>query len=382
MWEWSWLSQHTPGAPFHDWPAVCAQARELGFDALRFDPVPDLVPAGRVRILANDVAVPWLHVPAESTVEPLEQVVAFARTAVAEGLTLILSSWGLNRGHRDGVVDLSEYPAFNRIDDDDEAVGRYLAGWHEVLDALDAAGLFPHVQYVDLLNETDLVAALSSAGMRQADLETPRSGDMWEWSPAHGAAFCALAEPMVRDIHQRYPQLRATVSLCGPVDVIGDWVPRNLDVLEWHAWYDQPAWSDRVAHVLAGQFAGADDFQTADGRRRIDAAYTLAYKSADAVLRKQQDQYLGRIKQVADALGLPAFLGEGYATAFWSDEPELSWDWIKEISAAAVRTVQRLGFAGWTTSNFSEPSFPLWQDAEWHHSLLKNGARLATEGDP
>ena len=107
----------------------------------------------------------------------------------------------------------------------------------------------------------------------------------------------------------------------------------------------------------------------------------LAYESADPVLRRQQDLYLGRIKQLGDDLGLPSYIGEGYATAFWSDEPELSWDWIKEISAAAVRTVQQLGFAGWTTSNFSEPSFPLWEDTDWHHSLLKETVPLPQQVD-
>jgi hypothetical protein len=373
MWEWSWLSQHAPGGPFADWPAVCAQARERGFDAIRFDPVPDLVSAGRIRILANDVAVPWLHVPVETEVEPLAAVVEFACAARGAGLQLIPSSWGLNRGHQDGVVDLSSYPAFNRIEDDDEAIARYLDGWHEVLDALIGAGLADCLQYVDLLNEADLVAALSSSALRAADAQAPRADDPWAWSPAHGQAFRSFAERLVRDVHEHYPRLRATVSLCGPLDVVAPWLPRNLDVLEWHAWYsepDRPTWSERVAYAHDYRLPCAQDFQTPEGRRRVDEAYRTAHAVADPVLRHQQDRYLGRIKELAEQRGLPAYLGEGYATPFWSDEPELSWDWVKDVSAASVRTVQQLGFEGYTTSNFSEPSFPLWDDVAWHRELL------------
>jgi hypothetical protein len=365
MWEWSWLSQHTPGAAFDDWGRVVREATSLGFDTIRFDPVPDLVLAardagGKLRIVANDVAVPWLSVPEESVVDPLAAVVEFAATAAAEGLGLIVSSWGLNRVAGDGVVDFSTYPAFNPIADDDAAVARYLDGWALVLDALLDAGLAEHITYVDFCNELDLVLALSSSRLRG-------------WGAAHGEAFRATAERMIRWCHEHYPQLPATVSCCGPIDVVGAWYPRNADVLEWHSWYsepDRPAWSERVAELFGDRVPAADDFQTPAKRARVDAVYRRAHAAADGVLRRQQDNYLAAIKACADARGLPAYLGEGYATPFWSDEPELSWDWIRSVSADAVRTVQRLGFDGYTTSNFSEPSFPLWGDEQWHRDLL------------
>src|SRR5688572_20884534 len=95
MWDWSWLSHHVAGGAFADWRKATLQARERGFDTIRFDPLPDLAIGGPVRVAASDEAVPWVHVPAEQTVDPVAEAVAFAKVAVATGHRLILSSWGL-----------------------------------------------------------------------------------------------------------------------------------------------------------------------------------------------------------------------------------------------------------------------------------------------
>ena len=121
MWDWSWVSHHVPGGAFADWPRVLGEARERGFDTIRFDPLPDLValepdePA-RVRVPAHDAPVGWVEVPAEQQLDPLEAVLEFADAARSAGMSVILSSWGINRGRsRDGSVDFGTYPAFTPI---------------------------------------------------------------------------------------------------------------------------------------------------------------------------------------------------------------------------------------------------------------------------
>ena len=369
MWDWSWLSHRVVGGAFADWAKVTAEASDRGFDTIRFDPLPDLAAGGQVRIAPSDEAVPWVHVPAEQTVDPVAEAVAFAEVAVDAGHRLILSSWGLGRGRHGDTVHFDGYPGFSTIDPVSD-VDAYLQGWAVVLDAFADAGLLDDVTYVDVNNELDLVVAFAAAPILALD----DRGGVWDWDEVHGHTFRGIAERAITWLHTHYPQLRATVSCCGPIDVVGPWYPRNADVVEWHSWYtepDRPAWSERVGELLDGEpFVGQKHFRTPQQRARLDAVYRRAHAAADATLRRQQDRYLEAIAAFAHRRGLPAYLGEGYAMPWYSDEPELSWDWIKDVSAAALRTVQRLGFDGYTTSNFSEPTFPLWSDLEWHRLLL------------
>lgn len=377
MWDWSWISHRVPGGAFENWQDVLAEARSRGFDTIRFDPLPDLVARGNqsvhVRVATSTEAVPWIDVPAEQRIDPVAEAVAFGEAAAAEGLHLILSSWGLGRGRRGDAVEFGAYPHFARLEDDTTDFAAYLDGWGAVLEAYRSAGLFDHVAYVDLNNEIDLVVAAASS--RVPPIED--LGDVWAWTELHGGAFREMTETGLRWLHENFPELPATVSCCGPIETVGRWYPRNADVLEWHAWYsepDRPAWGERVAALFGDRvIPGPQDFRTPERRRSLDATYRQAHAAAGPVLRRQQDRYLATIKSFADSRGLPAMLGEGYATPWYSDEVELSWDWIREVSTAAVRTVQRLGFEGYTTSNFSEPTFPLWQDVHWHRDLLRDG---------
>lgn len=368
MWDWSWLSHRVPGGAFSDWAKVTVEARDRGFDTIRFDPLPDLAVGGPVQVVPSDEAVPWVHVPAEQTVDPVAEAVAFAQVAVQAGHRLILSSWGYGRGRHGDSVAFGAYPAFQPVDDEAD-VDAYLEGWGVVLDAFGEAGLFDAITYVDFNNELDLVVSLAAKRVLSLD-----GGGAWDWTDIHGETFRGISERAVAWLHARYPQLVATVSCCGPIDVVSPWYPRNADVLEWHAWYSEPdrrCWSERVAELFGDRpYPDASDFRSPESRARLDGVYRRAHAVADPTLRRQQDRYLGRIKAFADEAGLPAYLGEGYAIPWYSDEPELSWAWIKDVSGAAVRTVQGLGFDGYTTSNFSEPTFPLWQDVDWHRRLL------------
>lgn len=375
MWDWSWLSHRVPGGAFEDWERVVDEARERGFDTIRFDPLPDLVAVGdepeAVTIVPAECGVPWMHVPAAQTVDPLAEALAFAHVAAEAGMRLVLSSWGFGRGRVDGTVRFGDYPAFVPMVDDEKDWARYLAGWDRVLTAFAGEGLLPHVVYVDLNNELDLVVALASSAVRAL----PERDGVWDWTDTHGRVLRDLSEWGISWLHREHPQVAATISCCGPVDLVGPWFPRNADYLEWHSWYsepDRPAWEERVAELFDGgkRPPATGDFATAEQRRRLDAVYRRAHAAAGPVLRRQQDAYLGRIKRLADERGLPAVIGEGYATPMYSPAPELSWSWVREVSAAAARTTRRLGFDGWTTSNFSEPTFPLWADVDWHRPLL------------
>lgn len=376
MWDWSWLSHRVPGGAFEDWPKVLREARAHGFDTIRYDPLPDLVARPgqprEVAILPHDSAVPWVRVPASQTVDPVAESVALARAAVDEGLGVILSSWGLGRGREDdgASVQFGTYPEFRRFDDDALGMETYLTGWGEILDAFRSADLLEHVEYVDLNNESDLVIPLVSSHFPGTDLT-----NVWEWTPEIGEVFQALTERAVTWCHTHFPEVAATVSCCGPREVVTPWYPRNVDLVERHVWYHGgPSWEERSAALLGTAALDAPGLAEPGARARASAAYETIHAAAGPRLRRQQDSALEALHAWASAQALPVVLGEDYAVPWYSDLPRLSWPWIREVNEDAVATGQRLGFDGYATSNFSEPTFPLWEDEAWHRRLLDPGS--------
>ena len=374
MWDWSWLSHRVPGGAFQDWSATLRQARDRGFNTIRFDPLPDLVAGAdepaEVTIATHDSAVPWVRVPASQTVDPIAESVSLGRAAVDQGLRLILSSWGLGRGREEdgATIQFGRYPDFRRFEDDALELKQYLAGWGEVLDAFREADLLQHVDYVDLNNEIDMVVPLVSSRFPETDLTS-----VFDWTPEIGATFQEFTETAVRWCHTNFPEVAATVSCCGPLDVVIPWYPENVDLAEWHVWYHGgPSWSERSDALIGKAALDAEELAEEDGRQRASEAYETIHAAAGARLRRRQDHYLEALDTWAAAQGLPLVLGEGYAVPWYSDLSKMSWSWIREVSEGAVATVQRLGYEGYTTSNFSEPTFPLWEDLAWHRRTLRS----------
>ena len=63
---------------------------------------------------------------------------------------------------------------------------------------------------------------------------------------------------------------------------------------------------------------------------------------------------------------LAAIITECFGPCFFPDHPEVSWDWYKRYNADALREIAAMDFKGSSLSNYAEPLFSLWQDADWH----------------
>ena len=44
----------------------------------------------------------------------------------------------------------------------------------------------------------------------------------------------------------------------------------------------------------------------------------------------------------------------------------MDWTWYKHYNADSLRVVAGLDFKGSSLSNYAEPIFSLWNDADWH----------------
>ncbi len=98
----------------------------------------------------------------------------------------------------------------------------------------------------------------------------------------------------------------------------------------------------------------------------------------DATCREDYPQLLSRVRDyfqnALNNLTLPggkklqAVITESFGSTFWPDHPDVSWDWYKRYNADAARIASSMPYEGVSLSNFGEPIFTLWEDADWHRN--------------
>jgi hypothetical protein len=102
-------------------------------------------------------------------------------------------------------------------------------------------------------------------------------------------------------------------------------------------------------------------------------AYSAAWDAAcrkhyQAMLNRARDYHQSALKRLTLPSGktLDAIITESFGPCFWPDHPLVSWDWYKRYNGDALRVVAAMDFKGSSLSNYAEPIFTLWQDADWH----------------
>src|ERR1035438_8397048 len=90
-------------------------------------------------------------------------------------------------------------------------------------------------------------------------------------------------------------------------------------------------------------------------------------RSSD-LLNRARDYHQSALKRLTLPSGktLDAIITESFGPCFWPDHPLVSWDWYKPYNGDALRVVAAMDFKGSSLSNYAEPIFTLWQDADWH----------------
>jgi hypothetical protein len=118
---------------------------------------------------------------------------------------------------------------------------------------------------------------------------------------------------------------------------------------------------------LTGQKASPDtqEFDFAAFSRAWDSACRRHYA---AMLKRTHDYHQSALSRLTLPSGkqLAAVITESFGPCFWPDHPKVGWEWYKRYNSDSLRIVAAMGFNGASLSNYAEPLFSLWQDADWH----------------
>ncbi|WP_210507568.1 cellulase-like family protein [Naasia sp. SYSU D00057] len=390
LWDFSWYTRASEGEPFADLDAACAEAAELGYNAIRICAAPLLLFGGLgLDALAEALPVEglgaapgggrygqrtrWYDVQVDSVVDVRARLLELFAAAERHGLVVVLASW-----------EYQQSTAFAATPDWFEAIDavplqeRYAvlgAAWNRLLDWLTDAGHRSRIALVELHNEVDfsILPALHEGG----------------------------AAEVVR-LRERHPDLLVTASYGKPPHLAMQRVPDGLGAAQFHVY--SYGVLDALQKLVDIRSEGSDDFpnamlrslllpdapsfeeygRAADWKHRATVVtdqmiYGYDWLDADAwdtwlyseygayreVMLREIESRVVAIAEWARWKAVPAVVGEG-----WIGYTPLHGTFEegpvgRALAEHGIRTALESGVWGMVLCSNAAPHHPMWADRAW-----------------
>lgn len=382
MWDFSWLHAGHAGGPFADLERRVAEAAERGYNTLRVDCFPSRVLEPESRFEKNwdpAVNVPqWGQRAASFTCNVRKKVAQLAALCRKHGVWLGLDSWDKPHmfGNDDPIAEADEEREFTR----------YGGIWARALKLMREDGVLERAVWIAPMNEVPHFAGRHVAALARAGEKTRNEGET-QLTPAQRVDAIYrrvngwMAAPIQAEVARE--KIPLSYSSLGAEDY-GARLTDQYDVVDVHFMpgvihdaEDQRAFPGVPFEITRFPGGNVPVFPgqklATDGLNYDVAAFSRAWAGA---CRRHYAAMLGRARNYHQAaltrLTLPsgkklaAVITESFGPCIWPDHPAVSWDWYKRYNADALRIVAAMDFKGSSLSNYAEPLFSLWQDAEWH----------------
>jgi hypothetical protein len=381
MWDFSWLQANHPGGAYQDLDRRVGEARDRGYNTLRVDCFPSRILEPESTFKKNwtpGVNLPqWGQTSAAFTCNVRKKVSQLADLCRKRGIWLGLDSWDKQHmfGHANPIAAADEEREFKR----------YAETWVRALKLMREDGVLERAVWIAPMNEVPHFASrfLSSV----ADLRK-RPLDEGETALAKGQKedeiFRRINHWMGAPIKAEVARERIPLSYSSlGAERFANRLSDVYDVVDVHFMPVVITDKDEDAAFLKA-FRGVTgairfrEFEKSD-LKEFSRLWDLACrKHYPAMLKRVRDYHGTALDNMTLPSGkrLQAIITESFGPCYWPDHPDVGWEWYKRYNADALRIVAGMDFAGSSLSNYAEPIFTLWNDADWHWT--SNAYFLAT----
>lgn len=382
MWDFSWLHAGHPGGVYADLERRVAEAAERGYNTLRVDCFPSRILERESRFEKNwdpAVNVPqWGQRAVSFTCNVRKKVAELAGFCRKHGLWLGLDSWDKPHmfGH-DNVIEAA---------DEEREFTRYGEIWVKALKLMREDGVLERAVWIAPMNEVPhfagghvrVIHQVGEGARKEGKTRLTRARQVdaiyrringWMAAPVR-------AEVARENIPLSYSSLGSEdygARLTDDYDVVDvHFMPGVIfDARDQRAFPGVPFGITRFPRgnvpVLTGQHLVTDP-------QKYDlAAFSRAWASAcrrhyGAMLKRTRNYHQAALSHLTLPSGkkLAAVITEAFGPCIWPDAPAVSWEWYKRYNADSLRIIAAMDFKGSSLSNYAEPLFSLWQDADWH----------------
>jgi hypothetical protein len=378
MWDFSWLMAHHPGGAYENLEARVAEAKERGYNTLRVDCFPSRILESESRFERNwDPAADlprWGMRAATFACNVRKEVAQLAELCRKHSLWLGLDCW--DKGHMfSGASDsLGGDSKPIAVADEEREFTRYANTWVSALKRMREDGVLERAVWVAPMNEVPHFAgghlrALAELRSHPKDEGKTALARNQQEDAIYRRINHWMAEPIKVEIARE--KIPLSYSSLGAEDY-GARLTDLYDVVDVHFMpgvitdaQDQRAFEKAGKGAPGGRFAELQKYDL--------KAFSFAWNQAcrrhyAAMLKRTRDYHQAALTRLTLSSGkkLRAIITESFGPCFWPDHPDLDWAWYKRYNADSLRVVAAMDFKGSSLSNYAEPLFSLWNDADWH----------------
>jgi Sugar-binding cellulase-like len=373
MWDFSWLYANCPGGPYEDLERRVAEAAERGYNTLRVDCFPWAFLKSEWHFEKTwDPAInapQWGERPATITCNIRKKVAELAEYCRKHKIWLGLDSWDVLSmfGHQNSDFVIQEA-------DEEREFTRYGETWVKALKMMREDGVLERAVWIAPMNEVPNVA-----GGRVAALKKTKNPE------EVNAIFRRINGWMAAPIRAEVASENIPISYSSNGDPnYGARLTDDYDVVDLHFMpgvindaQDRksfPGVPFNITRFPGGNVGAVQGQKFTPGPQDFDyAAFSKAWDSAcrrhyAAMLKRTRNWFQSALTRLTTPSGkkLAPIITECFGSLIWPDNPAVSWDWYKRYNADSLRIVAAMDFKGSSLSNFAEPLFTLWEDADWH----------------
>ena len=373
MWDFSWLFANCPSGAYEDLERRVAEAAERGYNTLRVDCFPGHFLEDESRFEKTwDPAVnapQWGERPAAITCNVRKKVAELAEACRKYKIWLGLDSWDilsiLGRDNSNFVIEDA---------DEKRVFTRYGEVWVKALKMMREDGVLERAVWIAPMNEVPNFARGRVAALKKTK------------NPAEvNAIYRRVNGWMAAPIRAEVASEKIPISYSSNGDPnYGARVTDDYDVVDLHFMpgviYDAtdektfPGTPFYITRFPGGNVGALRGQTLSPGPQNFDfALFSKAWDSAcrrhyAAMLERTRNWFQSALTRLTTPSGkkLAPIITECFGPLIWPDNPAVSWDWYKQYNADSLRIVAGMDFKGSSLSNFAEPLFSLWEDADWH----------------
>ncbi|HET6453537.1 MAG TPA: cellulase-like family protein [Armatimonadota bacterium] len=382
MWDFSWLMAHHPGGAYEDLERRVAEAAERGYNTLRVDCFPSRILERESRFEKNwepGVNLPhWGQTATTFSCNARKEVAQLADLCRKHGIWLGLDSW--DKAHMFGRGSIFSRPApvytFAEADEEREFAG-YAQTWVKALRLMREDGVLERAVWIAPMNEVPHFAGGGLAAVRDLSKRPLDQGETQaDKNHAVNAVFRRVNHWMAEPIKAEVAGEKIPISYSSlGAEPFADRLTDVYDVVDIHFMPDvitdkddQAAFAKATRKVRpGGPFERLEQVDFKAWSRAWDTACRKHYRQ---MIKRTRDYHEGCLRNMTLPSGkrLVAINTEPFGPCFWPDHHKVGWEWYKRYNADALRVVAAMDLAGSSLSNYAEPIFTLWNDADWHYT--------------
>ena len=384
MWDFSWLTDQGKGGSYEDIEKRVEEAAERGYNTLRIDCFPS-------RLLEKETSfskgynsgegsvIPcWGKVTTDFSCNALQKLKQLSDACRKNNIWLGLDSWekGHMMGHKSTLV-LDDDRSIIPEEKEESALRTFAGTWVKAIRLMREEGVLERAVWVAPMNEVPHFASRSLESIRRITSANKKEGEVEiERNNKVNERFKLINHWMGEEIKEEIKKENIPLSYSS---LGGEEYAKRLtdiyDVVDVHFMPDVIIMPDEKQQfeALAKGASGWLDFQGFEklNLKKYSKLWDMACRNNyAAMLKRTQNYLLSALENITLPNGkrMQAVITESFGPCFWPDHPDMNWEWYKHYNGDSARIAASMPFEGISLSNYAEPLFTLWNDADWHRN--------------